>query len=142
MFEDDIGVIYNIIRLYAEIKTNESIGLLTQSLTDLMKKKEPTPKIYNDLGLSDGPEMKLDDIDSTLNKAFLSSDWTYRKLIRRTRATCFSPRRTHMPDRDEMITEVIAEHFQVSKSPYVGYKKFAEDINRKNSLLFLLSAAA
>jgi hypothetical protein len=114
------GVIYDILRLYAEIKTKESIGSLTQSLFDLVKKEEPTSKIYIDLGLSDGPEMKLDDIDSTLNKAFLSSDWTYRKLIRRMRASCFSPRRTHMPDRDEMITEVIAEHFQVKYISYIS----------------------
>jgi hypothetical protein len=117
MFEDDIGVIYNLILIYTEIKTIESIGLLTQSLFDLVKKEAPTSKIYIDLGLTDGPDMKLDDIESTLNKAFLSSDWTYRKLIRRMRASCFSPRRTHMPDRDEMITEVIAEHFQVIKCP-------------------------
>jgi hypothetical protein len=113
IFEADKGVIYNVLNLYAEVKTDEAIGLLTQKLSDLVKKEVPASSIYIDLGCSNGPELKLDDIDSKLNKAFLSSDWTYKKLIRRMRASCFSPQRTPMPDRDEMSKEEIAEHFRV-----------------------------
>jgi len=82
-------------------------------LLDLVKEKLPTSKIYIDLGIADEPDLKLDDIDSKLNKAFLSSDWSYKKLIRRTRAACFSPHRKHMPDRSEMNSDEIAEHFKV-----------------------------
>jgi hypothetical protein len=78
-----------------------------------VKEKLPTSKIYIDLGIADEPDLKLDEIDSKLNKAFLSSDWTYKKLIRRTRAACFSPHRKHMPDRSEMNSDEIAEHFKV-----------------------------
>jgi hypothetical protein len=113
IFEADKGVIYDVLRLYAEVKTDEAIGLLTQSVCDLVKKELPTSKIYIDLGCSNRPQLKLDDIDSKLNKAFLSSDWTYKKLIRRMRASCFSPQRTPLPDRDEMCKEEIAEHFRV-----------------------------
>jgi hypothetical protein len=109
----DKGVIYDVLNLYAEVKTDEAIGLLTQKLSDLVKKELPASSIYIDLGYPNAPKIKLDVIDSKLNKAFLSSDWTYKKLIRRTRASCFSPQRTPMPDRDEMTIEEIAEHFQV-----------------------------
>jgi hypothetical protein len=113
IFEEDKGVLYGVLRQYAEVKTDEAIGLLTHILCDLVKKEVPTSKIYIDSGIPDEPELKLDEIDSKLNKAFLSSDWTYKKLIRRTRASCFSPQRTPMPDRDEMTNEEIADHFQV-----------------------------
>jgi hypothetical protein len=83
--DDDKGVIYDILKLTAEY------------------------------GISDGIEMKVDDIDEKLNKAFLEKEWTYPKLITRVRATCFSPNRTHLPDRDIMTPENIAEHFQVKK---------------------------
>jgi hypothetical protein len=78
-----------------------------------VKKEQPTSKIYINPGYSDGPELKLDAIEEKLNKAFLSSDWTYRKLIRRMRASCFSPHRKHMPSRSEMTSEEIAALFQV-----------------------------
>jgi len=109
----DKGVIYDILKLYAEVKIDEAVGLLTQSICDLVKKEVPTSRIYIDLGYPNAPKLKLNEIDSKLDKAFLSSDWTYKKLIRRTRASCFSPQRTPMPDRDEMTIEEIAEHFQV-----------------------------
>jgi hypothetical protein len=109
----DKGVIYDSLKLYAEVKIDEAVGLLTQSICDLVKKEVPTSRIYIDLGYPHAPKLKLNEIDSKLDKAFLSSDWTYKKLIRRTRASCFSPQRTPMPDRDEMTIEEIAEHFQV-----------------------------
>jgi hypothetical protein len=113
IFEEDKGVLYGVLRQYAEVKTNEAIGLLTHILCALVKKEVPTSKIYINSGIADEPDLKLDEIDSMLNKAFLSSDWTYKKLIRRMRASCFSPQRTPMPDRDEMTTQEIADHFQV-----------------------------
>lgn len=113
VFAADKGVIHDILNLYAEVKTNEAVGLITQCLENMVRKAVPTSKIYIDSGHSAGPKWKLDDVHKRLNKAFLSSDWIYKKLIRRVRASCFSPHRTHMPDRDEMSTEEIAEHFQV-----------------------------
>jgi hypothetical protein len=113
--DDDKGVIYDILKLTAEVRIKEAVGLLTQRLYDLVKKDVPASKIYIEYGISDGIEMKVDDIDEKLNKAFLEKEWTYPKLITRVRATCFSPNRTHLPDREFMTPENIAEHFQVKK---------------------------
>lgn len=110
---EDKGVIYDVLRLYAEVKIEEVIGLLTQALYELVKKEAPTSKIFINSGKSAGPDLQVDDIHAKLNKAFLSSDWTYKKLIRRVRDSCFSPHRKHMPDRSEMSSDQIAEHFQV-----------------------------
>ena len=41
-----------------------SIDLLTQNLSELEKKKVPTSKINIDSGVSNGPELKFEDIDS------------------------------------------------------------------------------
>jgi hypothetical protein len=111
--DDGKGVIYDILKLTAEVKIKEAVGSLTQCLFDLVKNDVPSSKMYIDLGISNGIEMKVDDINEKLNKAFLESDWTYPKLITRVRATCFSPNRTHLPDRYIMTPENIAEHFQV-----------------------------
>jgi hypothetical protein len=113
IFAEDKGVVFDVLRLSAEIKVEEAIGLLIQNLSELVKKDVPTSKIYIDSGFSDGPELKLDEIDSMLNKAFIRGDWTYQKLIMQMRASCFSPRRKPLPDREEMTTQEIAEHFQV-----------------------------
>lgn len=108
------GVICDVLKLFAEVKREEAIGLLTQALCERVKKEVPTSKIYIHLGHCEGPDMKVDDIDATLNRAFLSSNWTYKALIERTRASCFSPNRTYLPDREEMTSDEIGEHFQVT----------------------------
>lgn len=113
IFEADNGVIYNVLKLFAEFKTQEAINLLTQVLFELVKEEFPKSKIFINSGYSDGTHLEADEIEAKINVAFLSSEWTYRKIIRRIRASCFSPHRTHMPDRDRMTTEEIAEHFQV-----------------------------
>jgi hypothetical protein len=110
----DRGIVHDILKLSAMIKINEATCLITESLVDLVKEELPTSQIYIGSGYFEGPGLEVGAIEEKLNAALLSSDWTYEKLIRRTRASCFSPRRTHMPDRDEMTTEVIAEHFQVT----------------------------
>lgn len=104
------GVICDVLKLFAEVKREEAIGLLTQALCELVKKEVPTSEIYINMG---GPELQVDDIDAKLSKAFTSSEWTYEKMAMRMRASCFSSDRTHMPDRDGMTTKKIAEHFQV-----------------------------
>jgi len=69
IFEHDKGVIYDILLIYAELKTKEVLALLTQSLLELVQREVPTSKIYIDLKLSDGPEMELEEIHSKLDKA-------------------------------------------------------------------------
>jgi hypothetical protein len=102
-----------VLKLFAEIKVEEAIGLLTQTLSELVKEELPTSKIYINLGCSDGPNLKEEEIKKKLDEAFLRTDWTYKNLIMRVRASCFSPGRKHLPDREEMTTREIAEHFQV-----------------------------
>ena len=103
-------------KLTAEVKTNEAVGLLTQRIFELVKKEVPASKIYITSNISDGPDMKEDDMAAKLNFAFVKKDWTYEKFMTRVRATCFSPNRTHLPDRNEMTSEEIAKHFQVEKN--------------------------
>lgn len=107
------GIVNSLISLFSDIKINESLGLMKQCLRNLVIENSPQSSIYIDYLCKQEMQMTVESIEEALQKVVdPSNNWSYKKLVRRVRATCFSPRRTAAPE-CSMSSEEIASHFQV-----------------------------
>lgn len=89
------------------------MGLMKQCLKNLVVENLPQSSIYIHSPRKQELQMTIESIEEALQKVLTpSSDWSFKKLVRRVRATCFSRHRTATPE-CSMSPEEIAAHFQV-----------------------------
>jgi hypothetical protein len=108
------GVIYNIIMLYSDYKVAEALALFTHCIAELLinRKDVEQAKIYVDAVDAEGPDMSYEEIMLTLLSVEPSDEWSYEKIMKSIKKTCFSPNRTTSPDFEAGV-EQVAMHFQV-----------------------------
>jgi hypothetical protein len=109
----DNGIVNNLISLFSDIKITEVLGLMKQCLKNLVVQNSPHSSIYVDSQCKQESEMTMESIEEALQIVLVpSNDWSFKKLVRRLRATCFSRHRTVAAE-SSMSPEEIAAHFQV-----------------------------
>lgn len=108
-----IGVINNIICLYADIKIAEVIDVLARNIFDEIKQTHPGIIISRPAEDIDKAEHTMSEIESRLSQILIDKEWTWDKILADAKETCGSPYGTSVSNIG-LRPEKLAQHFQVS----------------------------
>jgi len=105
---------YNIFCLFSDFKMAGYVMCLAYTLVNYIKSALPFSRIVVQAANSQGPEMTWRKVSATLDKVErVDKKWNYQNILKRVKATCFSPSRDQHPPKFSQGVKKIASHFQV-----------------------------